>query len=133
MAQMSHTRSYAGSDIAETITQMETQWASAAKANDPAKIAPLLADVFISMDADGAMHSKSETLSRIKGDKWQVNEISDVKVLVHGNMAIATGAWQGKGTLANGKTIDAHDRWLDTWIRNGKWECIASASAPAKM
>ncbi len=131
MAQMK-TKSFSSGDIASTITQMEEQWAAAAKANDPARIAVLLADIFVGMDADGSMQSKSSILARTKSDKWEINEVSDVKVMVHGNMAIATGAWQGKGTLADGKMVDEHERWLDTWLRNGKWQCIASASTAVK-
>jgi|SRR5579863_431942 len=132
MAQMSQAKGYASGDIAKTITQMEEQWAAAAKANDDDKVAGLLSDIFISMDADGSIHRKADTLTRIKADKWQVNEVSDVKVLVHGNMAIATGIWRGKGTLAEGKTVDEHEHWLDTWLKNGKWQCIASASTSEK-
>lgn len=47
-------------------------------------------------------------------------------------MAIASGVRQGKGTLADGKTIDTREHWLDTWLKNGKWHYIASASTPAK-
>jgi ketosteroid isomerase-like protein len=112
---------------------LEEQWAAAAQANDPAKVALLLADAFVGMDADGTAQSKSSTLARTKSDKWEINQVSEVKVTVHGTMAIASGAWRGKGTLANGKAIDAHERWLDTWLRNGKWQCVASASAPVKQ
>jgi ketosteroid isomerase-like protein len=84
------------------------------------------------MDSDGSLYNRSQTLDRIKGDKWQVFEISDIKVIVHGGMAIATGLWHGQGTLADGKTVDTHERWLDTWHKNGKWQCIASGSAPIK-
>jgi ketosteroid isomerase-like protein len=130
MPQISHPRSPAGGDITETVTQMEEQWISAAKANDATKVALLLSEVFVEMDSNGSLHNKSQTLDRIKSAKWQVNEISDIKVTVHGGMAIATGTWRGKGTLADGKAVDAHERWLDTWLKNGKWQCIASASAP---
>lgn len=132
MAQGSHPRSPAGGDIAETITLMEQQWAAAAKASDSAKVAPMLSEVFVEMDSDGSLYSKSQVLDRIKSDKWQVNEISDIKITVHGGMAIATGEWRGKGSSADGKTVDAHERWLDTWLKNGKWHCIASASTPIK-
>ncbi len=130
MAQIK-TRSFSSGDIAQTITQLEEQWAAAEKANDPAKIALLLADLFVGMDADGSVQSKSSLLARTKSDKWEINEVSDVKVIVHGGMAIATGAWHGKGT-ADGKTVDQHEHWLDTWLRNGKWACVASASTPVK-
>lgn len=125
--------SWAGGDITEAIIRLEQQWASAAKAGDPAKVATLLADVFIEMDSDGTIRRKADTLDRIKSAKWQVFEISDIKVVLQGNMAIAAGAWRGQGTVANGAALDAHEHWLDTWHKNGKWQCIASASAPVKV
>ena len=124
--------SWAGGGIAETITNLEQQWASAAKANDPAKVAALLGEAFVELDSDGTVRRKADYLDEIKGNKWQVFEIGDIKVVVQGNMAIATGAWRGRGTLANGATIDAHEHWLDTWHKNGKWQCLASASTPVK-
>jgi len=117
------------------IAGMEQQWAAASKANNADSIAPLLADNFINMDSDGTMHDKSETLDRTKKAKWETNQISDVKVTTFGNTAIATGAWQGKGTDSAGKSVDAHEMWVDTWVKmpGGKWQCVSSASAPAKM
>ncbi|HTV66658.1 MAG TPA: nuclear transport factor 2 family protein [Bryocella sp.] len=132
MPQVNRTNSWAAGEIAETITYLEQQWASAAKANDSARIAPLLADVLVEMDSDGTILRKPEVLARAKTEKWQVNEVSDIKVVVYGNMAVATGAWRGKGTSADGKAIDAQEHWLDTWHKNGKWQCIATASAPVK-
>jgi ketosteroid isomerase-like protein len=133
MAQMRQTSSPAGGTITETVSHYEQDWAAAAKANDPAKVAPMLSEVFVQMDADGSMHNKSESLARIKSDKWEINEVSEIKVVLHGNMAIAMGAWRGKGTMADGRTVDAHEHWLDTWLKNGKWQCIASASTLVKV
>jgi len=133
MPQMKQTSSWAGGDIAATITKLEQQWASAAKVNDATKIAPLLAEVFVEMDSDGTIRRKSDTLDRINMAKWQVYEISDIKIVLQGNMAIATGTWRGQGTLGDGKAVDAHEHWLDTWHKNGKWQCIDSASAPVKV
>lgn len=130
--QQVETHGNAGATIPEIITHLEQQWASAAKASDSAKVQPLLSEIFVELDSDGSMHNKSEALDSIKGAQWEISEISDVKVVVHGNLAIATGMWRGKGTSARGKAVDAHERWLDTWLKNGKWQCIASASAPLK-
>jgi ketosteroid isomerase-like protein len=132
MPQTGQTSSYAAGTIAETITNLEHEWAAAVKAGDSAKVMPLLSENFIEMDSEGALHNGSEILDWIKHSQWQICEISEVKVNVHGNMAIATGLWRGKGTSPDGKPVDAHERWLDTWLRNGKWHCVASASAPAK-
>ncbi len=121
--------------VEQAITTMEQQWAAGAKAANPDAVAPLLADNFINMDSDGTMHTKAESLARLKAGKWETNDISDIKVTTFGNTAIATGAWQGKGTDSAGKPVDAHEQWVDTWMKmpGGKWQCIASASAPAKM
>ncbi len=124
-----------GGGVAQSITQMEQQWAASSKMSDAGKVGPMLADNFVNMNSDGTMIDKTKTLDMMKKAKWETNEISDVQVTVHGNTAIATGAWTGKGTDAMGKSVDAHERWVDTWMKmpNGKWQCIASASAPSKM
>ena len=125
-----------GSSVEKSIAAMEQQWVAAVKASNPDGVAPLISDGFISMDSDGVTHNKVQYLASFKGSKWEVSEISDVKVTSFGNTAIATGAWRGKGTMGDGKPVDAHERWVDTWVKttpDGKWQCIASASAPAKM
>jgi ketosteroid isomerase-like protein len=124
-----------GGGVEKAIAGMEQQWAAAGKMSNPDGVAPLLADNFTNLNSDGTVLNKTQTLAMTKGSKWEVNEISDVKVTAFGNTAIATGAWQGKGMGSDGKPVDAHERWVDTWMKmpSGKWQCIASASAPAKM
>ncbi len=124
-----------GGGVEKAVANLEQQWASGAKMSNPDAVAPLLADNFTNLNSDGTMTTKAQTLATMKGNKWQTNEISDVKVTVFGNTAIATGMWDGKGTTGEGKSVDAHEHWVDTWMKmpNGKWQCIASASAAAKM
>jgi ketosteroid isomerase-like protein len=124
-----------GGGVEKAIAGMEQQWTAAGKMSNADGVAPLLADNFINMNSDGAMLDKIKSLAQIKASKWEINEISDVKVAVFGNTAIATGGWRGKGTGSDGKAVDAHERWVDTWMKmpSGKWQCIASAGAPVKM
>src|SRR5215469_15143523 len=75
--------------VEQAITTMEQQWAADSKAGNADGIASLLADNFVNMDSDGTVHTRAETLSRVKGAKWNVNQISDVKVTTFGNTAIA--------------------------------------------
>lgn len=120
--------------VEKAVANLEQQWTADGKMSNADGVAPLLADNFTNLDSDGTMHNRTETLARIKASKWQVNEISDVKVTAFENTAIATGAWHGKG-VSDGKPVNASERWVDTWMKmpGGKWQCIASASAPAKM
>jgi len=124
----------AGGGVAQAITQVEQQWASNSKAGNVDAVAANLADNFVELDSDGSLYTKTQVVDRMKTSKWQTNEVSNIKVVVHGNTAIATGSWQGKGT-SSGKSIDQKENWIDTWMKmaNGKWQCVASASAMTKM
>jgi len=119
--------------VAQAITQMEQEWASNAKMGKMDAVAANLADSYMELDGSGAFYTRAQSIERMKEAKWQTNEVSDIKVTVHGNTAIASGAWHGQGTVA-GKAVDEHENWIDTWMKmaNGKWQCIASASVPTK-
>ena len=120
--------------VAASIAHLEQAWADAQKAGDAANVAPLLADSFINTDVDGHTSGKAQLLSSVKGGKWEHNAISDVKVSVYGDTAIATGAWSGKGVDGDGTKIDRHERWTDTWVKmkDGKWQCVASQQTAVK-
>jgi ketosteroid isomerase-like protein len=124
----------AASGVAQTLTDMENQWAKASKASDGDALAPLLAADFVMLDSDGSLHNKADVVARTKKAKWVTNEIADMKVVVHGDSAIVTGSWTGVGTDGAGKAVNAKERWADTWVRTaaGKWQCVASAAAPIK-
>jgi len=124
----------AGGTVAQALIDLENQWARASLAGNADALAPLLSEDFVALDSDGTMRTRAETLARTKAAKWTTNEIGDLKVIVHGDAAVVTGSWTGKGTDGAGKPVDAKERWADTWVKmsNGKWQCVASASAPAK-
>ena len=119
----------------QAVAALEQKWVDAEKARDADAIAPLLAFNFVETNSEGKLAGKQEVLARIKAQKWETNQISDVKVTLFGKTAIATGEWRGKGTDPNGQPIDAHERWTDTWIKmfDGKWQCVASHSSTLKM
>lgn len=122
------------SGVVQALTDMENQWARASKAGDGDAIGAMLAQDFVALDSDGTMRGKADVVARTKKSKWVTNEIGDLKVIVHGDSAIVTGSWIGKGTDGAGKAVDAKERWADTWVKmaNGKWLCVASAAAPSK-
>ncbi|MEO7272464.1 MAG: nuclear transport factor 2 family protein [Vicinamibacterales bacterium] len=124
----------AGGGVADAVIALERQWEAASKAANADALAPLLAEDFVALDSDGSMRTKAEVLARTKKAKWTVNQIADLKVMVHGDAAVVTGSWVGKGTDGAGKAVDAKEHWADTWVKTagGKWQCVASASAPTK-
>jgi len=124
-----------GSGTEKAIAALEQQWVDAAKANNTDALAPLLSDKFVNTDSDGKVTGKAETLANAKASKMETDQISDVKVTVFENTAIATGDWVGKGTDSKGKPVDTRERWTDTWMKmsNGKWQCVASHSSTIKM
>jgi ketosteroid isomerase-like protein len=128
----------AGSSAAGSVTQslldLENQWVKASKASDGDGVGALLADNFVGIDAEGKIESKAEVVAKVKKAKWVSQELSDMKVIPHGDSAIVTGTWTGNGTDGNGKAINGRERWGDTWVKtaSGKWQCVASISTPLK-
>jgi ketosteroid isomerase-like protein len=120
--------------VALAIANLELQWTNAQKIAKPEIVAPMLAEGFVNTDADGQTYGKDRLLSDIKGGSWEENGISDVKVTVYGNTAVATGAWAGKGVDGDGTKIDRHERRTDTWVKlsGGKWQCVASQQTAVK-
>jgi ketosteroid isomerase-like protein len=124
-----------GSGVEQTLIDLENKWVKAGKSSDASMIEPILADSFISMGADGKYTPKSDYVAGFEKSKWEINEISNVKVYPHGNHAVVTGDWRGKGTDRSGKSVDTSERWMDTFMKmpNGKWQAISSGSTTAKM
>ena len=120
------------SPVAQALIDLEHQWIAASKASNGDALGLLLSEDFVALDSDGSMHNKAAVVARTKKAKWVIHDIGDLKVTLHGDSAIVTGSWTGKGTDGNGKAVDAKERWADTWVKmaDGKWRCVASASAP---
>ena len=126
---------WAQSGTEKAVAALEQKWLESQQTNNPDLVAPLLADKSIETTAEGKVMDKAGALAMAKAMKYTSAEYTDVKVTVFGNTAIATGGFKGKGTDASGKPFDDNERWTDTWMKmsDGKWQCIASQSAPVKM
>ena len=118
----------------KAVAAQEQQWLKAQKSNNPDLLSPLLSDKFVSTSSEGKVTDKAQALAEVKSMKWSSAEYTDVKVTVFGNTAIATGAFDGKGTDEAGKPLDVHERWTDTWLKvpGAQWQCIASHASPIK-
>ena len=124
----------AGDEAKQAVADLEQKWIQAVKTNNPQLIAPNLAEGLTDTDESGTVSGKAETLNGMKGAKYTTAELGDMKVMVYGDTAIATGNFTGKGTDEKGQSMDIHERWTDTWIKmSGKWQCVATHSSSIKM
>jgi ketosteroid isomerase-like protein len=116
--------------VESEIAALEQSWAAAQKANDPATIASLLADNYIEVLPDGSLMSKSQVLDDAKKSKYETIEVSDLKIISFGDTAIAVGTFDAKHFDKDGKPLQDHERYVDTWRKmpSGKWQCIAEGN-----
>jgi uncharacterized protein (TIGR02246 family) len=132
-AEWSQAQTTSGTEKA--VAALEEQWAQAQNTNSPDLLAPLLADKFVTTSFDGKVTGKAETLAEVKSFVKNSAANSEVKVIVYGDTAIATGIWKAKMKDPSGKIIDLNIQWTDTWVKmaSGQWQCVASHGSPAKM
>ncbi len=110
------------------ILALENQWNAAYKRSDIATMNSLLNEDFVITIEDGSTFSKSGYIAHNGNSTVHVDlsDMSDVKVRMHGNTAVVTGAYHEKGT-DNAKPYEYKDRFTDVWMNiAGKWQVIAS-------
>lgn len=116
--------------VESEIAALEQSWAAAQKANDPSAIAPLLADDYIEVLPDGRLMNKSQVLDDAMTSKYQAIELSDLKIISFGDTVIVVGTFDAKHSDKDGKPLQDHERYVDTWRKmpGGKWQCIAEGN-----
>lgn len=113
---------------AATIRALETKWTESYKERSIDILSSLLAEDFVITIEDGNVYSKAGYISHSADSSVhvQVAELSDLKVRMHGDTAIVTGAYHERGE-SNGKPYEYHDRLTDIWMKTGgKWQVVAS-------
>ena len=125
-----------GKSEADTVRALELKWTESYKQRSIDILSSLLADEFVITVEDGNVYSKAGYISHTADSKVRVDvaEMSDLKVRIHGNTAIVTGAYHEKG-ISEGKSYEYRDRLTDVWIKSGgKWQVVASHySVPFKQ
>jgi ketosteroid isomerase-like protein len=124
------------SDTAASIRKLEEKWTASYKKRQIDILSSLLAEDFVITVEDGNTYSKMGYITHSADPTVQVDvaELSDLKVRMHGDTAVVTGAYHEKGK-SNGKPYEYHDRLTDVWMRVGnKWQVISSHySVPLKQ
>jgi ketosteroid isomerase-like protein len=118
------------SSVEDQVKKHEQNWAQATVKEGAAAVDQYEADDIIDTDPSGRVTDKAQDKSDLSsGDlKFQSIDLSDLKVHVYGNTAVAAGTSTVKGTY-KGQDISGRYRFTDTWVkRNGKWQAVASES-----
>ena len=113
---------------AASIRALELKWTESYKERSIEMLSSLLSEEFVITVEDGNVYSKTGYISHTADPSThvQIAELSDLKVRVHGDTAIVTGAYHEKG-VSNGKPYEYHDRLTDVWMKaGGKWQVVAS-------
>jgi ketosteroid isomerase-like protein len=111
-----------------TILTLEKKWTDAYKLRNITLMTSMLAEDFVITVEDGNMYGKMGYMSHTADTSTQVDvaEESDLKVRIHGNVAVVTGAYHETGTF-KGKHYEYHDRLTDVWMKiDGQWRLLAS-------
>jgi ketosteroid isomerase-like protein len=114
--------------VEDQIKKLEQDWAQAVVKEGAASVDQYEADDIVTTDPTGRVTDKPQDKTDLSsGDyKIQSEELSDLKVQVYGNTAVATATNAMKGTY-KGQVLSGKYRFTDTWVqRSGKWQVVAS-------
>ena len=112
----------------DKILALEKKWAEAYKHRDISILSSLLAEDFVITVEDGTSYGKEGYISHSADTSVRVEtaELSGLKVRMHGNTAVVTGAYHEKGN-SGGKRYEYQDRLTDVWMKiDGRWQVISS-------
>lgn len=115
-------------DDSAAIRALEMKWAEAYRLRHLDVLSSLIGDDYVITFEDGSVRSKIGVMSYLSDPSHQVvvSEFLDLKVRVHGDTAVATGAYHERGE-SDGKPYDYNDRMTDVWMKiQGSWKLIAS-------
>lgn len=123
------------SDVVAAITKLENDSVKADLAGDTAFYEKVMADDWTGGDSDGSWYTKAEAIKLMadtKNNKTNTEKLSDLKVRVYGDTAVATykDTYDAmfKGEHRARTTIST-----DTFVKmGGEWKLAASHSCVAK-
>ena len=119
-------------DTEAMLMKMERDAATAIMKRDLAGFGAIFADDAIFTGPDGAIQTKAQLLADLKSGTLtiQSTEISDLKVRVFGESAVASYATTDKGKYKD-RDISGRYRWTDVFLhRGGKWQIVAAQGTP---
>jgi len=120
----------------QAVAAAEQKWLESQRTNNTSLLEPLLADNVVATSTEGKLITgRAAVVADAKTVKWASADYVDVQITMHGDTAIVTGIFNGKGTDSAGKPVNAHERYTDTWVKaaDGRWQCVATHGSSIKM
>jgi ketosteroid isomerase-like protein len=117
--------------VEDQIKKLEQDWVQATLKSGPVAVDQYEADDIITTGPGGRVTDKAQDKADLRsGDlKIQSMELSDMRVRVYGNTAMAAGSNTFNGAY-KGQEISGKYRITDAWVkRNGKWQVVATHSS----
>jgi ketosteroid isomerase-like protein len=94
-----------------------------------------LADDFVRIPGNGAVFTKADMIDGWKTGRIKVEklELSDLKIHIYGNTAVATGIFKTVSTVI-GTNYDSTNRWTRVFVkRDGIWKNVLYQNTPIKQ
>ena len=114
----------------EMIMQLEKEWTEALKRRDTAWMEHNYAEEYTWTSPAGKLNDKKADIAEARDTTFDSFDMSDVKVRVLADTAVATGLSTIKGKFKQ-QDISGKYRWTDTFAkRDGRWIIFASQSSP---
>jgi hypothetical protein len=125
----------AGSDAVAAITRLENDGIKADLAGDKSWAEKFLAEDWMACDSEGMWYTKAEALRLMadtKNNKYNSEKLSDLKVRVYGNTAVATYK-DTYDALVQGQHRVQTDEVTDVWVKiRSDWKLVSSQGTKAK-
>ena len=124
-----------GADTAaeQEVRQTIEKYRTALLQKDAATLERIWADDYMFTNGAGEIHSKANRLANLKSGATSLDSISeeeDMKVRIHGNVAVATSRVTIKGQYS-GKQTSGQYRTIHVWVKGATgWQLVANQLTP---
>ena len=124
-----------GADTAaeQEVRQTIEKYRTALLQHDAATLERIWADDYTFTNGAGEIHSKADRLANLKSGATSLDSISqeeEMKVRIHGNVAVATSRVTIKGQYS-GKQTSGQYRSIHVWVKGAAgWQLVANQITP---
>ena len=123
----------ADADPEQEVRQAIKKYREALLQRDAAALEQIWADDYTFTNGAGETHTKAQRLANLKSGATSLDSISqeeEMKVRVHGNVAVATGRVTIKGQYS-GKQASGQYQSINVWVKGAAgWQLIANQLTP---